>query len=180
MIFIMKEIIIKTEYSLEKCEKLARFQFSKYVNDFTSFKDIRFIGIISILFLIIDFGILIFSHKFSFIIFIISLITYIYSFIYRKKLIEANKEKIIMLHKNSIITISSKNVNINNGEIDMNINYNSICVVYDVKKFIYINFIFRGNLNYLWIEKSLLNDENKEFINSIFSKKKVNVKSCNY
>lgn len=180
MIFIMKEIIIKTEYSLENCEKLARFQFSKYVNDFTSFKEIRFIGIISVAFLIVDFGVLIFSHKFSFIIFIISLITCIYSFIYRKNLIEINKEKIAAFHKDSIITISSKNVNIKNGETDMNINYNSICVVYDVKDFIYINFMFKGNSNYLWIEKSLLADDDMEFIYSVFSKKKVNVMSCNY
>lgn len=176
----MKEIIIKTEYSMEKCEKLAKFQFSKYVTDFTSFKGIRFIGILSIIFLIADFGALIISHEFSFIIFIVSLIVYIYTFLYRKNLIDENKERIMILHKDSIITISAKHININNSEIDMNINYNSICEVFDVKEFIYIYFIFRGKPNYLWIEKSLLNDEDKEFIYSIFSKKKINIESCNY
>ncbi len=180
MIFIMKEIIIKTECSLENCEKLARFQFSKYITDDTFFKDLRFFGIISLLFLIIDFYKLIFSHEFDFIIFIISLIVYIYSFLYRKNAIEATKEKIMMLHKDSIITISSKNVNIKNGEIDVNINYNSICEVYDTKKFIYIYFLYRSYPDYLWIDKSLLNDEEREFIYSIFSKKKVIITSCNY
>lgn len=136
----MKEIVIKTKCSLKNCKKLARFQFSKYAYDFSSFKEIRFIGIIAMFFLIADLGLLIFSHQFNFIIFIVSLIVYVYSFIYRKNLIEINKEISMILHKDSTITINSKNINVKNDEIDLNINYNSICTVYDVKNFIYIFF----------------------------------------
>lgn len=99
---------------------------------------------------------------------------------YRKNLIEINKQINMVLHKNSTITINSKNINIKNDEIDLNINYNSICAVYDVKNFIYIYFLFKKNSNYLWIEKSLLNAEEKEFIYSVFNKKKLNVERCNY
>lgn len=107
---------------------------------FLLLKKLDLLELLPCFFLIADLGLLIFSHQFNFIIFIVSLIVYVYSFIYRKNLIEINKEISMILHKDSTITINSKNINVKNDEIDLNINYNSICTVYDVKNFIYIFF----------------------------------------